>query len=705
MTNDKISIDRKTFLQLSSSVEEELASNHLHQAVGILQNLVGMMGASPWFVLVRERLQQTSDDYSRLLHYMVEGMEDPARESLQRRLLQKVFSMSQDLRRGYDLSNLNNIFTQTAQEYWNNWERDRLIPLLHRSYEGNYEAQDHLFNVIWTAPQLTSEEEEELKSMASDASTTIQCYILSALTLANIHYFDAAKIRVVEALSHTDTPSVKARAALALAIATYLHPRPFSIYPDLLDKNRKDKESSNKELTQLQHYLCLYLETERIHEKMEKEIIPTLIKVTQQRRKMGFDDMDIDFTDEDSTPNISRKDKKKLAEGIIEMARLSHEGMDINLPTFTVLKKFSFFQSVGHWLAPFTDERPEIPNIDYVKILPLCDNDKYSATLLHRLLPAEQREGLSRMLEAHEEMFRNEEVTLQKEFQNVTQCLYRLFKRSPWTSLWPDIFTIDMLFIDNHVYGPILQEDDAFLHETGMMLFRNKHYKEAERHLSLFAQHKGTDFNLLMQLGICAQEQGNFQKAVNAYRQANLLQPENPHALYRMQYCMARQEQYRAQLDILLELEKQKPDDAKITTETGLCLIQLEAWEEALKRFYKLEVMGKNVVPSMRAIAWCHLNMHQYDEAQKYYRRIAEEYPSSITWEDRLNTGHTTWALGDTKTALQHYTAYVRQYAATASEETNLLRPFECDHKLLTGMGFSKGSIGLMDDLMSRGIQ
>ena len=702
MSNDKISIDRKTFRQLSSSVEEELANHHLHQAIGILQNVIGMMGAFPRYALVREKLQQTSDDYDRLLHYMVEGVEDPARESLQKRLLQKVFSMLQDLRREYDQSILNNVYSQTTKEYWNNWERERFIPLLHRTYENNYEAQDNLFNVLWTAPQLTSEEEEELKKMASNASAPIQCYILSALTLANIHYFDAAKTRVVDALSHIDTPSVKARAMFGMAITTYLHPRPFSIYPGLLDKGRKGKENSNKELTQLQHYLCLYLETERIHEKMEKEILPTIIKVTQQRRKMGFDDMDIDLTDEDSTPNISRKDKKKLAEGIIEMARLSHEGMDVNLPTFAALKRFSFFQSVGHWLAPFTNERPEVPDIGYLKHLPLCDNDKYSVAMLHRFLPAEQREGLNRMLEAHEEMLNHDERSLQEEYQNVTQCLYRLFKRSPWTSLWPDIFTIDMLFIDNPLYGPILKEDDAFLHETGMMLFRNKHYKEAERHLSLYAKHKGTDFSLLMQLGICAQEQGNFQKAINSFRQANLLQPESSQALYRMQYCMARQEQYRAQLDALLNLERLLPDDPKITTETGLCLIQLEEWEDALKRFYKLEVKEKNIVPSMRAIAWCHLNMHQYDEAQKYYRRIAEEYPLNVTWEDHLNAGHTAWAMGDTKTALQHYTTYVHQYAASAPEETNLLRPFECDHKLLLGIGFSEGSIGLMHDMISR---
>ena len=696
--------DKDTFEQLASSVEDELSQAHLHAALNILSNMIGHVAFHSRESALSDQLQQTTEDYNRLLHYMAQGVEDPFREALQRRLIKKTFAILQDLRRSYDLQTQSNIYVATAREYWDKWERERFTPLLQRNFEGNFEAQDHLFNIIWTSPQLTPTEENELELLFLRTGLLVRCYIVSALTLANVHYFDAAKMRLLEKRAHEDNPLEKSRALLGIVLATHCHAKAFSIYSSLHLQLKELVRQSTSEIGMLQRFVCLYVESERMHEKMETEILPALIKVSQQRHKMGFDDMEINLNDEDQVPNISRKTKKKIAEGIMEMARLSQEGMDINLPAFSALKKFSFFNAVGHWLAPFTDARPEIPEIGHFKYMPFCDSDKYSVALLHSMMPAEQREGLNKMVKSHLEGMEPNEVKLQKEIQNVIQCLYRLFKRSPWVSTWPDIFSMDFLLINNGILGPILLADDGFLYETGLMLLRNNHFKEAEHHLNLYAEHRGTDFDLLMQMGVCAQEQGNYRKAATRFQQAHLLKPQMPNALYRLQYCHSKLGQYRAQLDALLELEHLLPEDSKITTEIGLCFIQLEKWDEAQNRFYKLEVQEKNLVPSMRAIAWCHLRMHQYAEAEKYYQRIIDLYPTNVTWEDRLNAGHVAWAMGDIRKALSRYIDYVHHYATKQPEETNLLRPFEEDQSLLMEMGFSKERIGLMHDMISQGI-
>lgn len=694
-------IDKSTFAQLAQSISDEFMSGHLGMGLSIIENLLASLENLPHRTFFNEQAELIAADYRRLLRYMKEGTKDPSREVMHTQLIQKAFRLLQDMHRIYDMTTSLNGYTQAAEQYWEKWDRTQLNFLLQENIDNDFAAQDNLFTLLWTAPQLRSIEEQEIKLFLCTTGIHLRCYMLSALTLSLLHYFDAAKLRLLIEYSTSKEEMERVRAVLAICFATQLHAPAIALYPTLRENLILLQPQIADELLKVQHYICLYRETERLQHKLEKEIIPTLIRVSMQRRKLGFDDMDIDLTDEDTNLGINNKTRKMLADGMQQMARLFHEGMDINLHTFTSLKGFSFFRTIGHWLAPFDTARPEVPDVEAIRLLPVCDSDKYSVSMLYQHLSEEQRQGMQQILDNHSELFAQHSQEQNDELQNVLQSLYRLLKRSPWTALFPDVFSEKMMFIDNAIFGKALQASPQFLLSTGQTMLRHEHYEMAERHLNLYAQQMGSDKELLLQLGRCAQEQGKFKRAIDYYQQACMLEENNPKVLYRLQYCYAHLERYTDQLDCLLNLERKKPDDPNILTETGLCLIQLEQWEESSKRFYKLLYNEQRVVPSMRAIAWCALRLHNFEEAQKFYTRILKDEVTSTTWEDFLNAGHTQWLMGNTKTAVELYREYMHRYLTANPKATDALKPFVQDEAILRDGGISQGDLQLMYDILS----
>lgn len=704
MKQEEPFIDKKTFSQLADHVTSELTGGHLDEALHTLAHLQDNLGGLPHYARYTEQISSITADYERLLHYMAEGVNDPQRTSLRTQLMEKTASVVLDLQRTYRMVSTLDAYTQAALQCWENWNRDRLHDVLQNAQSGDFDAQDHLFTLLWTAPQFRRNEEEEIRLFLCTTEGNIRYYMLSALSLALLQYFDAGKLRLLLEYCTSENRQESTRALVGTAIATQLHASYIGLYPTL----REDlillarQPSIVSDISALQHYICMYRETERMQSHLEKDIIPTLVRISQQRKKLGFDAMEIDLTEQPEELGIDRKTRKMLMDGMTEMARLFRDGMDINLHTFTSLKRFPFFQQVGHWLAPYDHQRPGVPDIQGIRQLPLCDNDKYSIAMLYQHLSTEQQQGMQHLIDGHSEIIAQQtNEQKDKTMQDVVQSLYRLLKRSPWSSLFPDVFSGKMLFIDNVVWGRELRASAPFTSESGHTMLRCRQYAEAERHLQAYAQLEGSDWKLLMQMGHCAQAQQKFQRAFGYYQQAHMLAPQDETTLYRLQYCLAQLGRFREQLECLTQLEQRHPDDPKILTETGLCLIQLEEWEEAARRFYKLEFKEQRVIPSMRAIAWCALRMHNYEEAQKYYERLLRKELMGATWEDYLNAGHTAWLLGNLKTAIVLYEEYVRHYLTAQPQSSDALAPFVQDAAILKECGISATDIELMYDLIS----
>ena len=684
-------MERKAFQQLTTSVEEDLIKGRLRNAQTTLSNLLDVLKAP---VLGRE-LTSLQADYERLLSFMIESTDDPQRPKIHARLLQKTFRVLQNLRRIYHIDNDEDIYSLTARSLSGTWKEqyDSLVanPAL------DADVQDQRFTVIWVSPQLNINEERLLRLSLLGSDSLSRRYMLSAIILSLFHYFDVAKVRLLLEYSESSDDNERAYAIVGLIIVCLLYPQIFRIYPSIHEQ--LSQLLSNKrivdEVARTQHLFSLYQESEQLRKKMENEIFPALIKAAQERKRLGFDTDEINIDDPDIALNLSKETRKTISESAQQMFNMFKEGADVNLHTFSALKRFPFFRHVGHWLAPFDPQRKEVAQAPkFIHRLQLCDNDLYSIALLLLTVPEEQRK---QMTEALTQIPQDEAQQRINSYSNVVQCLYRLLHRSPWQALWPEVFS-QQYFIDNPILGPLLNHQTRFLNPIAQTLLRHNHFAQAEKHMQKIVKQEGSNAEILYQLAFCQMHQGNFMGALRNLQQAHLLVPEQKQITLNLQHCYARLGRYEEQLECLQELEEKYPDDVHIQTETGLCLIQLERWEEAQKRFYRLEYRGHRVLPSQRAVAWCALRMGDLVVAKRYYERLLTN--PQAKWEDYLNMGHVHWLSGETAQALPLYHEYVRRYATSNPKSTDLMIPFDQDFEVLRQLGKSATDIAIMRDLI-----
>ncbi len=700
-TNEHQMINDKAFQQMAAEAKDCLANGRLRDALTLLSSLTSEAGDTQ----LSDRRRAISDDYERMLRFLRLNGKDDTRAEQHLRLMQKTIALLQDTRRGFRLRHSDDIYCRT----WRKCQASNETP----------SDADRTFNFIWTAPQLTDEAKDFITNELQSQGTDDAPYYLSALTLSLLEYFDAAKLEIL--LHYCASPDVelRSRSLVGACVCSQLHSSFVQFYPTLLEMYRT--LNLNAEIALVQHNFCIYQEGARLHKKFKEEILPNLRKAQEQRRKLGFDPEELDL--EDAENILDSRTKSRLQKSFKEMAALFVDGVDINLETFGTLKKFPFFAEPCHWLRPFSPKLVGDTMGAIIQSLHLCDADKYSFCLFFNSMPDSKAANMKQQLaEGLREPHRKPSGRSPEDaYQNVIQCLSRLLRRSPWSSGWPAVFSPKLLFVNSPALKGSLASDGDYLRRTAETLLRYGHYTDAKTHLELLLKLQGSSTGLLAALATCEEKEGNALKAAALLRQALLLDPQNTRLLRRLQACLAMAGQHEAQLDCLLQLESLDPEDERTLVDLGLCLIELKRWKEAQQRFFKLELSGKRVIPSTRAVAWCALQLGDLPTAHRYYHRLVEAnathrkafgkyrdgdldasgVPQGACWEDCLNCAHTEWLEGNILEALQLYRRYATTYIATEKNVRDPLAPFDRDAETLVRLGVSRSDVCLIRDLIA----
>jgi tetratricopeptide (TPR) repeat protein len=232
------------------------------------------------------------------------------------------------------------------------------------------------------------------------------------------------------------------------------------------------------------------------------------------------------------------------------------------------------------------------------------------------------------------------------------QTLLRFFMFSPWHHTIINPFNLTPYFTEVPILLPFI--DDNFLLETSRLFLRHANYIHAATYLRSWMHRNGQTEETLRMLAQCDKHLGE-----NTER-----------------------------LQCLIELEKSNPDDMYIVQETGLCLINEKRYDEALKRFFHLEVKETSPRSSARAIAWCSMMTGNITRAQRYYQKLLD-WQGGPSWEDLLNAGHCAWINGDPIQASALYNRYIALHQDS-------LTAFDNDYDTLIYLGVSEEDICLM---------
>lgn len=706
-------IIRETFSQIAAQAREALEQYHLHDAL----HLVALLSKEVDDAELTRAYESVERDYTAMLDFIITyGGHDPERNSMQCRMVMQALNL------------LNRIETGYRQRF----EDDHLAICYQRERElRDLKTLEWFFYHGATCWPSNETDYESLKAEIEHATPAQQNMLLSGLFLANWNYLSPYKMR---ALIEFAPSNARALVCTVMSVFRYVDLLPmFADLEQAATQLLSDNFLTDK-IVRINHDMFLACQSEMLEEKIKNELMPQLFEyANDEELRMGFS-MDEDDREDafekmmrkrkEAENNSLNKKKKQFKDSVMELVNLFREGVDIGSDMFAHSLRNPFFQELANWFKPFNVDDAAVhdtlyaggkPNPFFKMMLQqgnMSDLDRYALILtLAKQFPHNMIISVRQLAEEAQKACEEAEaivggdygeyaLTYDEELSNSVKLMYRLLNKSRWKQQMSSIFAQPLNFLENRYLLPALTHDTQKLLKLAQLMCKFGCPETALAYLQKLSEMEGLDADTLQLMAECQQKTGKYRTALNSLSQAEMLCPENTWILTQMLNCYTQLQQPDKQLECLLRLETLLPDSTRITTQTGLCLMKLGRYQEASQRFFKLELEDKQLLPSMRSIAWCSFKQKKYEQAMRYYKKIFN-FTDAPDWSDYLNAGHTAWMLDDMRSAMTFYHQYIKAYLNQDPKRTDALGPFDRDKDELMQHGKSARDIDLMHDLIT----
>lgn len=695
-----------------------------------------------WEVQTEVEGMQTTYHY--LLQYAAQGTEDPQRKNLYTQLLQNAYKLADrcefmqnyktaygyfpDKYRQYHLSSSRTLkdislaleafsqdagileLTVTSPEVRN--EKLKALALQHQK------NVDELFDKVWTSLHWTEEEQTEARGILDSLLIPANdiAVMVSAVTLSLLKLFDTAKFQfLMDAFEQRQEPVVTLRALTGIAIVASIQEERLKLYPELGQRLTRMAESMKTVDTffEIQQLLLLTRETEQINKKMQEEILPRMMSDSQ-----AFDKT-IQIKDlsslEDLSPELG-KNIEEISKSLNKLNALQKKGADTHMGSFSQLKSFPFFQQAAHWFYPFDKQTPEVSTLfrteddkktSLMDMLlssdEFCDSDKYSFCFTLNLNPMIQK-GLTeaQLPENQEDLPEEMKALLSRNDtpRSFTICkqyihdLYRFFKLWKFRKEEEDIFQKPLTLWKVPALAPFMQMPEK-LRQTADYLLHKKYLEEAtELYQRLSTTSHQNDADLWEKLGFALQGQYEYDSAIEAYQQADLLCPDQFWNLTHLGICYQKLGDNEQALRYFQKAEPLQPDNHNIQLQIGMCLFFLKDYDKALAYFFKVEYLDENNVLAQQSIARCYFQKQQFTETIRFYKKLIQNQKATI--DDWLSCGAAYLICGNIPQSLECY----RQVAGQLPSHENFVQRYLKYRPTLTENGVSQEYIDLIPDLI-----
>jgi len=647
-----------------------------------------------------DRLDELQQNYRFLLHYFITGINDPQRKLVYNKLIAKIYVLSSELREELLFRNSSN-FEYTQKRYFPHirhynstnellislnyfHSQSALIDKLGDSHEAeirrlrsNYETSLHeLFCVFWLSGTYQVEEKSVFaKIILPDYPGWLEkTLIISALTLNLLRMFDETKLGLLmDACQHPDQ-QVKQRALVGLCFVLARHNRFLPFFPTV--RNRLVLLADDNHIVENIHNIIIQIiataETDKISKKMREEILPEVMKMSPKiKDKMDSESfLNTDEWNEENPDWQEMLDQTGIADKLKELSELQMEGADVYMSTFSLLKSFPFFSLFSNWFMPFDGKNLAVNELfktddkslltAFVSNNVMCNSDKYSFCLSILQMPEVQRGMMKNSFkmdaEQLDEMSKDEAIlTPDLSAKNISkqyvQDLFRFFKLYPQHTDFSDMFGYSLLMHRSYLFE-ILSGNQNFKLSIAEYYFSKTHYSQA---LELFEQvlKETTPTSALYQkIGYSNQQLSHFDKALDAYTKADLIQPDDLWTVRKIALCYRLLGNFEKALEFYQHVDFLKPDQKSVMMQIGHCYLELRRFKDALSVYFKLDALEDDDVKVWRAIAWCSFVSGNLQQADYYVTKLLETQPIA---HDYLNAGHVAWCQHRLMSAVESY--------------------------------------------------
>ena len=712
-----------------------LAERKLKPAFDLLEKLVTENSLGIYY----DEYRNLEETYHFMLKYTVEGINDPERQEVYRKLIISVFELADKVYEAvrlrfspsfeYEKKRIfkNNFITglkayiSELEDYYLNYN-DTISAgnedIKDKNQDpGVYHQKMHrLFYHIWFRDKIDQAEKEAILEffLSPVIAVPYKSFIISALILSLQRFFDKEKFSILFEIFDNEEEQLKQRALTGLVINLYKYDNRLLNYPSLtgrlkiLDENPAFKHDLERIIIQF----IRSRETEKLQKIIRDEIIPEMIRISPNlKNKINLESLMEDETDDDKNPEWEEifKDSPGLMDKMEEFSELQMEGADVFMGSFSMLKSYPFFNETANWFIPFFIENPELSDvidesdkfIEAINSAPiLCNSDKYSFCFSIQNLPKDNMDfmvrGMKNEMDQFNELKKDEEIIdpgRRSEFisNQYIQDLYRFYKLFPRKADFEDIFNWRFDFHNKLVLSDILKEDPEILRNISEYYFAKNYFEEAKEIYEYLLQDKKSG-ELYQKIAFCHQKLGNYEKALSAYLKAELYDLNRLWNLKKIALCYRNLKQPAKALEYYKSAELLDPENLNNQLNIGHCLLELDKFDEALKCYFKVEYLSPGNKKVWRPIAWCSFLTGKKEQAEKYFLKLIEDKPNKY---DYMNMGHVQWSLGNRKEALEYYAKSVSESGFSESEFMDV---FDEDLPHLIKQGVDKDDVPIMLD-------
>ncbi len=684
-----------------AAIRAHLWKKELKKAIDQLDELVAIEGN--W--MYTERLTELRTHYQYMLHYFVEGKQDPERQAIYRKITRDIYTLTDDAssqlltrncpsffyeqtrnlsrRTATTLDEFAEIFAKQADTFSfiglleEGEEKKERLNQNQVSYENRVRE---MFYTVYTSPPTRGVNGliDSMKRFMENqlVSVSAKGMFLTALTLNILQRFDAGKVNLLLNACRCPEPELFSRAIVGLIPIFQTYRSLWPLYPECSNRLKllSDDPSFNRRfITGITGFIQAH-ETEKITKRLKEEILPEMMKLSPMiGKKIKLDEWMGEAGFEEKNPEWQKIiDESGLSDKLQELSELQMEGADVFHSTFSNLKSHPFFLEMSNWHLPFDPRHSALESlfsdqlrgnsmIDLMlESTLICDSDKYSFCLSILVMPNRYRKMMIGQLGAEgaeiKKMQEEEQVLnpYQKEetlIKQYIQNLYRFFKLHPRRAEFSDIFELPLDYHRVVPFYPIVRQS-SHLERIALHYFEKNNFKEAIEAYTLLAAERGNQSETWQKIGYSKQMLGNIEGALEAYLHADLVEENNTWILNRIAYCYRVLKEPITALEYYRRLEQFRPDDMAVQLNIGHCYLELKRYDEALNYYFKVELLGNVASRAWRPIAWCAFLSRKQDVARDYYARVLEKKPSA---HDYLNAGHVEVCVGNMKRGVELY--------------------------------------------------
>ncbi|MCK9311355.1 MAG: hypothetical protein M0P26_03655 [Bacteroidales bacterium] len=714
---------------------------NLKEAFSNLGYLIQLNG----FGMAYDQLTEMENNYRYMLKYRLEGYPDPEREQVSLTLQKKALELTDESFHLWMTKNSSDFYydriridrvsggeslPQLLQNIRQSGEKLMMIELVEDAASKTVQmlqvtrfrerAAVGIFYKVWISACWKRSDFIVMDDVFKDPALYDyeKSLIVSAILLSLQKRMDHEKVILLLDLCFHEQPEISQRALVALVLSLYQYDERLVFYPEIIQRlaaameNQKFQES----MVRVFYQLIRSKDTENVTKRMQEEILPEMTKfgsTIQDKLRNGEGEDQADEFNPDWKQMMENTD---FSVKMQEFSDMQLEGIDVYMSTFSGQKNYSFFQEISNWFLPFypshsslselfeTNPQEGISVLDAVlKSDYLCSSDKYSFCFNILQIPSSYRGAMSTQLgadsEAYEEI-KKTEMGLNSQFKQeqasnrYIQDLYRFFNLFSRKHDFINVFSLPLDLHNTKSLGIYLKSENA-LRRIGLLYFKNKNFNQALAVLDILLVIHPTDAELHQEKGYCLQQLNQKSMALDAYLQADLIQPDSLWTLKRIAANYRNLKNPVKALEYYKRAESLDPGNIILTLNIGHCLVELEDFSEALNYYFKAELLSEGSPKTWRPIAWCSFICKKYDQAGKYYEKILQNNPQI---NDYLNAGHLEWCKGFPKQAMA---LYKRGIHATQTLVPDFLELFRKDADELVRQGINPDDIiSIRDELL-----